>query len=248
METYSHIASFINEYENYLLCVERSPAPCSTEEVSDFESMLSHPYKFPGAYKEFLLYSGRSMPGIFSDLDFSCAMAKILLANNYEDISIMLEGEGCDDPLPSDIFVITERLGGLFYFLRLGIDENPPVYLWEENCGGGLEAASKEYDSFSCFLMDNLRIAWIHLNSKILRARLEANQPHRGTQIWYATKKEQTEGISLKMLKDYFGFAMWRLEEFAQKYDLSPAQYLEELSGWEAKKLGSEIRFFPPSN
>jgi len=248
MKKQIYISGFVLEYEKYLTCVGQSPVSCSEEEVDEFESMLPEPYRFPNAYKEFLLYGGRKMPGMFGDINFSYPEARFLFKSNYDDVLAMLEGEGCDYPLPLNIFVITERLREIFYFFDFTEGEDPPIYLWQERCGGGLEAAKKEYESFSDFLMDGLRIAWIYLMNKRTRVSLENGQPPRDQQIWYPTKQERAKGIPLKKLKDYFGFAGWQLNESAQKLNLTPEQYLEELSGWEARRVEEEIRFFPPSS
>ena len=84
-----------------------------------------------------------------------------------------------------------------------------------------------------------------------LMKRFEAVKPPKGLQAWEATDDDLEEGITRSNLMKYFGFSSTtELENAASFYNLSPEQYLEELSGWQCRPTeegSSRTRFFPPS-
>jgi hypothetical protein len=246
MEKFQYLNKTIIEFEKLLQEFGGEVKPCTQEEVEELESMLPSPYHLPAAYKEFLLYGGKKMAGLFKLVNFSYGMAKHLIFYRDEEILEQLQSEDPNAQLPADIFVINEHLGANFTYFRLTEGNDPPIYIWEEG-KGGLEVSKKEYESFSDFLRDQIRIHQKNLMLQVTREKLEAGQPIRDKQFWDPTDIEQIKGIKSLSLMRYFGFyAPWELEKAAAICGLKWEQYLEELSSWQARQVDGEMRFFPP--
>jgi hypothetical protein len=211
--------------------------PCTQEQVDELESLLPSFYCLPAAYKEFLLYGGRKMGQLFEG-GFSRDILKIIQVWNKES------------QLPPDIFVLTQHLTSYFDYFKLTEGENPPVYTWNEEDEGGLEVIKKEYDSFSDYLKEQIRVCAIELMPKFIEEKLQAKTPPRGKQFWIPTNQEQVKGIELPELMRYLGlYTLKELDEAASLCGLDPNQYLEELSGWKCyshSQMRIHTRFFPP--
>ena len=223
---------------------------CTQEEIDKLESMLPDSYKLPAAYKEFLLYGGKEIGQFYepgSRFDYERAL-NYVKSGRGSAISLLKQYEA-NPQLPDDIYVLTTYMSSFFNFFKLTEGENPPVYQWLEEDEVGTEAIVKAHDSFTDFIRDEVRIRHLLLIRLQTRKELEAgNPPPRGRQFWVAVPEEKIEGIKEKDLAKFFGVdPLWRVEEITETLNIIPIEYLEELSGWKAVKVGDEVRFFPQS-
>ena len=248
MRRFKYIEKEVAIFEQLKIAYDCKVVPCTEAEVSELESMLPSPYRLPGAYKEFLLYGGHDMGRFFNLIDFSYEMAKILLKNKYRSIYIMVKWE--EEPgwkLPDNIFVINNHLSSNFTYFWLTDRENPPVYWWEEDEGSLKEASRKEADSFSEFLMGVIKdTAGSSAHDFVIR-QIEAGKPPRGKQFWIPEAEEYTQGAKKGKLMRRLGFYAENMVQVESICGVETYSYLEELSGWKARQVGDEIRFFPPS-
>lgn len=153
-----YLKQIIAEFDKLLQEFGGEVTGCTQEEVDEIELMLSFPYHLPGAYKEFLLYGGKKMAGMFKGgFSFSYNQAKFLIKNRDEEILYLLQCEDSEAKLPPDIYVLVEHLGAYFEYFRLIEGDDPPVYSWNEEDRGGLEVSKKVYDSFSNYLKDQIQ-------------------------------------------------------------------------------------------
>ena len=251
MNNFKYLKEVIVIFEKYIQEFGGQVVPCSTEEINILESMLSQTYRLPAAYKEFLLYGGKKMAGLFSIANFSYQNAKYWLEHRGEIFDIIY-GEDSDAQLPPDMFVIEEYLGTSVAYFRLTEGEDPPVYRWDENGTlRGLEVAKKIQDSFSECIKHHIRLKGCHKMRQKISKMLKAKKSPRGQQFWIPRFTELKEGVTLQDLTGhYFGFyVVDDLEEAADNCGLSFESYLEELSGWKCRKVSeddTEVRFFPP--
>ena len=224
--------------------------PCTIEEVKELELMLPDSYNFPVAYKEFLLCCGKESAEIFYSTESGYeAVKKRLLTQNKRIIRrVQLEDIPDKKELPIDLFVVEEvDYCDNFTYLLLEEGENPPIYFWEEG-EGGLEVSEKLADSFSDYLREKIRTKANFLLRNIMSKRLENGDPPRGQQFWLPSEIEKTEGIAYENLKKRFRLFRPKIIEKATAIcGVDTYSYLEELSGWKARKVGDEVRFFPPS-
>lgn len=71
----------------------------------------------------------------------------------------------------------------------------------------------------------------------------------RGLQQWEIKPVHEEEGISRSELFRKFGFRLSEeLKATADKFGLSPDEYLAELSGWEVEGPGRKANFYPPKS
>ena len=241
-ETTKLLENFLDKYGGKIIS-------CTKEEVDKLESMLPDSYQLPAAYKEFLLYGGKKI-GQFYERENSFNYKRALsYVQNERRAAISLLKQYEDNPhLSDDTYILTIYMTSFFNFFKLTEGENPPVYEWLEEDEIGTEAIVKAYDSFTDFIRDEIRIRHLLLRPSVRRDEISLNKLPRGQQYWIAGKNEETEGIVIKNLADYFGVApLWKLEKITEILNISPIEYLEELSGWKAIKVGDEVRFFPPS-
>ena len=78
--------------------------------------------------------------------------------------------------------------------------------------------------------------------------KIEVGKPARGTQFWIPNETEYNDGISIVKLTKRLGLGNgMKLHQARAMLGLDTDSYLEELSGWKARQVGDEIRFFPPS-
>jgi len=79
--------------------------------------------------------------------------------------------------------------------------------------------------------------------------RFEMLKPPSGLKDWEPTDNDLNQGIVSSNLMKHFGFATTSdLENAASFYNLSPEEYLEQLSGWEYRPIkegSTRFRFFP---
>ena len=248
MRRFEYIEKEIAIFEQLISAFGGKVVPCTKAEVNELESMLPASYHLPGAYREFLLYGGKKMGSIFGSVDFSYNMAKILLKDNYQDIYDMLEAyEEPGFQLPDDIFVINDHLESNFTYFFLKEGENPPVYWWSEDEGSLKEASKKDADSFSQFLMQQIEKDSIFTAGRFISQKIKAKELPRGQQFWIPNIREYSEGIQEGKLMQRLGFGGNELYQASKFSEFEPYSYLEELSGWKARQVGSKIRFFPPS-
>ena len=248
MKHFKYIKNEIAVFEQMKIAFGGQVIPCTEAEVNELESMLPDSYHLPIAYKEFLLYGGKEMGDIFNVVDFSYGMARILLKNQYQSIYKMVKWE--EEPgwkLPENIFAMNNHLSANFHYFWLTDGENPPIYWWEEDEGSLKEASRKEADSFSEFLMGVIKdTAGSSAHDFVIR-QIEAGKPPRGKQFWIPEAEEYTQGASKGKLMERLGFYGENMVQVKAICGVETYPYLEELSGWKARQVGDEIRFFPPS-
>ena len=245
---FNYIKQEIGIFEQMKAIFGGEVIPCTVEEIAELELMLPDSYRLPMAYKEFLLYGGHDMGSFFGLIDFSYGMAKILLKNKYQSIYKMVKWE--EEPgwkLPENIFAMNNHLSANFYYFWLTDGENPPVYWWEEDEGGLKEASRKEAESFSEFLMGVIKdTAGFSAHDFVVR-QIEAGKPPRGQQFWIPEESEYSQGAKKGKLMSRLGFYGENMVQAKAICGVETYPYLEELSGWKARKVEDEIRFFPPS-
>ena len=246
---FKHIENTIKSLEKFLEKYGGHPVPCTPEEVDKLELMLPDSYKLPAAYKEFLLYGGKAIGKFYEDgnrFDYKKALDYVQ-SGRSSAISLLEQYE--DNPsLPDDIYVLTTYMSSFFNFFKLTEGENPPVYEWNEEEELGLEGIEKKHNSFTDFIEDEIRTRNFLLAPYQTDEMLEAGNPPKGRQFWLPASVEYTEGVNYKRMMRYFGFIGYKtIENAAAIFGLDSYSYLEELSGWKAKQIGSEIRFFPQS-
>jgi len=154
--TLQHIGPAIEELKRWSGFSPAELIPATPEEIVALEAFLSAPYRLPGAYRELLQVGGRKLAKVYSGVDFSYRMAWVLLSNGYRDILRMLRPYNRDAVMPPELFVVNEHLGSNFTYVKLDEGDDPPVYWWEEG-EGGLETSMKEHDSFSQFVLEQVR-------------------------------------------------------------------------------------------
>lgn len=247
-----YLKEVIIDLEKFLQDFGGEVISCTQAEVDALESMLSSSLRLPVAYKEFLLYGGKKIGNLFEGgFSFSYKIAQNWLKYEYRaEILDMLRSEDPDAELPPDVFILQEHIGSNFSYFRLNEGDDPPVYFWEEG-EGGLEVALTKHNSFSQFLMNEIRIRRIEIIGHLTIKKLEAGQPPRGRQLWYPTHQERAEGVVIPDLMRYLGFYTFNdLDKASDLCELDPNKYMEELSGWQCHsdvQERSQTRFFSPN-
>ena len=258
MTQFKYLEEVIKIFEKFLFeFSEKLPHTqvigCNSSEVKMLEATLPPIYKFPAAYKEFLLYGGKEMAGIFHDMECYFSYKEVL--KNKGDTgrdyaTYLIRTWDPDAELPPDMFLLSTHISAYFEYFRLTEGDNPPVYAWNEEDEGGTEVIEKMHDCFSDYLRDLIRTEAILLIPYITDEKLAAKKPPRGQQFWLPTRTEEIKGITYRNLMRYFGFRLFDdLEKASDMCGLDSCSYLEELSGWKCRKVtedDSEIRFFPP--
>ena len=249
MLKFEYLNKIIHILEQFIAKYGGEVIPCTSSEVEKLESMLPHPYRLPTAYKEFLLYGGKEIGQFYergNRFDYKRASSYV---QNERRAAISLLKQYEDNPhLSDDTYILTVYMSSFFNFFKLTEGENPPVYEWSEEEEVGVEAIEKAFDSFTDFIRGEVRIRHLLLIAPETRKKLETGNPPRGKQFWLPALDEYKKGIEYIRMMDYFGFLSYeRIENTAATLGLDSYSYLEELSGWKARKVGDEIRFFPPS-
>ena len=248
MLQFEYLNKTIHILEQFIAKYGGEIIPCTSEEVEKLESMLPHPYCLPTAYKEFMLYGGKKIGKLFDAFSFSYDMALLHAENGYSEASSMIKIYDRSAEIPDDIFVLTTHITSYFDYFRLSEGENPPVYSWSDDEELGIGAIEKPYEHFTDFLINQVRLRHLELIPYEMKKRLEEGNPPRGRQFWLSLPSEKKEGINYESMMDYFGFFGYdKIEKAAATFELDSYSYLEELSGWKARQVGDEIRFFPPS-
>ncbi|WP_017660523.1 SMI1/KNR4 family protein [Baaleninema simplex] len=163
--TFQYIEEAIFLFESIIQGDDVEVIPCTLKEVAELETLLPRPYKLPTAYKEFLLYGGKKMAGVFGGNNFSYKMAKILAEDGYRRLFTIVKAWEKKDSFDPEFFALTEHLGSNMYYLKLTEGENPPIYYWDEEYEVGLEDSEKlyrnlpemKYKTFSEFLLRQIR-------------------------------------------------------------------------------------------
>ena len=248
MKHFKYIEREINIFEQFLDRFEGEVIPCKNEEIEILESLIPNPYSLPEAYKEFLLYGGKKMAGLFDKYEAGYeAVKKIQQTCNQEIIRMVKTYDSEKKELPIDLFVIEEISHcDNFTYLLLGEGDNPPVYFWEED-EGGLEVSRKLADSFSNYLLREIQTKAKLLSHSFVNSQIKVGKPPRGQQFWVPSATEYSQGVVKGKLMDRLGFYGRNMYQATKIIEIDSNSYLEELSGWKAHKVGDEIRFFPPS-
>ena len=248
MRRFKHLNKTIELLEQFIDKYGGEVISCTSSEVEKLESMLPNSYRLPAAYKEFMLYGGKKIGKLFDAFSFSYDMALLHAENGYSEASSMIKIYDRSAEIPDDIFVLTTHITSYFDYFRLSEGENPPVYSWSDEEELGIEAIEKPYEHFTDFLINQVRLRHLELIPYEIKKRLEEGNPPRDKQFWLSLPSEKKEGINYESMMDYFGFFGYdKIEKAAATFGLDSYSYLEELSGWKARKVGDEICFFPPS-
>lgn len=84
--------------------------------------------------------------------------------------------------------------------------------------------------------------AKISLKSEVDKLLKQKKAP-KGQQFWIALPKEKKQGIVYEEMMQMVGFLGYKwLDDAASWCGTSSIEYLEELSGWKAIKVGGAIR------
>ena len=246
---YKYFSNTIKLLNNFVEKFGGEVIPCTFEEVNQLESMLPDSYHLPAAYKEFLLYGGKAIGKFYEEgsrFDYKRALDYVT-SGRSSAISLLKQYE-THPQLPDDIYVLTTYMSSYFNFFKLTEGENPPVYEWNEEDEIGTEAIVKAHESFTDFIVDEIRMRNFLLAPDLIDEMLEVGNAPKGRQFWLPVSIEYKEGVDYKRMMRYFGFIAYRdVEQAASILGLDSYSYLEELSGWKAIKVGDEVRFFPPS-
>ncbi|MEO7019177.1 MAG: SMI1/KNR4 family protein [Ktedonobacteraceae bacterium] len=100
--------------------------PCTLGEVAQLEQQIGH--ALPAAYREFLLWMGRSGGGFLTGSD--CFYRS--LADIQEGAKELLQEDHFSGTLPDNAFVFFMHQGYQFNFFLLNEGDDPPVYLYFE--------------------------------------------------------------------------------------------------------------------
>jgi len=124
------MAAYLDEvkarFEQLHLVRSEKIIPCTEHEIQILEQQLGLP--LPGAYKEFLLWMGHGAGGFLRGSDCFYEHLLRLRAGAME----LLWENGYPEPLPGDALVFYMHQGYLFYFVRVGEGDDPPVYFYSE--------------------------------------------------------------------------------------------------------------------
>jgi hypothetical protein len=102
------------------------PTPCTIEEVEDLERWSGH--RFPEAYREFLLWMGRSGGGFLRGSDCFYRHLKDLPSFAQE---LLEEGQFADN-IPEHTFIFYMHQGYQFNFFYFDDGDDPPIYWYLE--------------------------------------------------------------------------------------------------------------------
>jgi hypothetical protein len=155
---------------------------CSAAEIAALEALVA-PHRLPAAYVEFLRFGGKRLAGVFGGVDFSYPHARIMREHGNCTVASMVRRDDQHAVLPDTLFAINEHLGSTFTFFRLDAGDDPPVYMWEEGergaerARGGLDAAIREHERFSAFVLAEARIHVEYL-------RRAGSYPHQPKHSW----------------------------------------------------------------
>jgi hypothetical protein len=121
-----HLSEFKKQAEIFFRLDPSPIVPCTPEEVEALEKCIQYP--LPEAYKEFLLWMGRSGGGFW--VGSNC------FYNDLKKIQIwareLLEEDHFSRELPKDAFVFFIHGGYEFDFFYLNGESDPPVYYYHE--------------------------------------------------------------------------------------------------------------------
>lgn len=177
---YKYLKEEIEDFENLLDIISKknlnleeiyetkvSIQGCTDNEIYKLERFLPDNLKLPAAYKEFLSYGGKKMNGIHYEIDFSYDLVYLILRTKYKDVYRCFRNWVDDSfQLPEDFFVIfLYNSNDCIYYIKLIEGDNPPVYYWADELEGGLEKSVKEYESFSDFIKEQIRIHKYYISS-----------------------------------------------------------------------------------
>jgi hypothetical protein len=179
-ETVEVMAVYLDEvkarFEQLHLVRNEKIIPCTEDEIWVLEQQLGLP--LPGAYKEFLLWMGHGAGGFLRGSDCFYDSLPRLRAGAMR----LLWENGYVEPLPEDTFVFSMHQGYLFYFVRAGEGDDPPVYFYSE----AMEplAFIKAHPNLADFLNYHIEV-YIHYRADYLArlAEAEKNNPKRAKEM-----------------------------------------------------------------
>ena len=125
------------------------PTPCTLEEVEELERWCGH--RFPEAYREFLLWMGRSGGGFLAGSDCFYRHLKDLPAAALE----LLAEDQFTGQLPANIFIFFMHQGYQFNFFYFDDGDDPPVYWYIEEIPTRV-AFTQLYAHFSDFILTEI--------------------------------------------------------------------------------------------
>jgi hypothetical protein len=125
-----NIDDFIEYLESHSIAPRSSLIGCTKEEVDKLERKYSP--VFPSSYRSFLLNMGHKSGRLFSHDHFAIHYSYVLEltdSTREELTNTQSENNVC---LPADAFVILDRLGEQFQFIRCNNREDSPVWYLAE--------------------------------------------------------------------------------------------------------------------
>lgn len=125
------------------------PTPCTLEEVEELEQWCGH--RLPEAYREFLLWMGRSGGGFLAGSDYFYRHLKDLPAAALE----LLAEDQFAGQLPANIFIFFMHQGFQFNFFYFDDGDDPPVYWYIEEIPTGV-SFTRLYAHFSDFILTEI--------------------------------------------------------------------------------------------
>ncbi len=150
--------------------------PYTEDEIRMLEQQLGLP--LPGAYKEFLLWIGHGAGGFLRGSDCFYDHLPRLRAWAMR----LLWENGYAEPLPEDAFVFYMHQGYLFYFVRVGEGDDPPVYFYSEAME--TPAFIIEHPNLADFLNDQIDVYIRYRADHVTRlAEAEKNNPKRAKEL-----------------------------------------------------------------
>jgi SMI1 / KNR4 family (SUKH-1) len=163
-------------FEQLRLVRSEKIIPCTEREIQMLEQQLGLP--LPGAYKEFLLWMGHGAGGFMRGSDCFYEHLPHLRAWTIE----LLWENGYVEPLPGDAFVFYMHQGYLFYFVRVGEGDDPPVYFYSEAME--TPAFIIEHPHLADFLNYQIEVKVRYRADHLARlAEAEKNNPKRAKEL-----------------------------------------------------------------
>lgn len=123
---------------------------CTYHEINELEKKLG--FSLPEAYKEFLLWMGKSADRVLQGSD--CFFKHLPYLQDWA--VELLEDNHVPDTLPEDAFVFFMHQGYQFSFFRLSEGDDPPTYSYCE--GTNQTSFTRTHNRFSEFIATEIEL------------------------------------------------------------------------------------------